>query len=189
MLNFLCQCTQARHIVEIGTLTGYSALWMLWSLTALVAPKARLVSFEKDPEHARISRSILQRAAAAWWPNPDLRPFVDIIEGDAEEQLELYSAGLQQQNLPAIDCVFIDGNKGAYGQYLSWTEKNLKKSGLILADNIFLKGQVYGVDRQRFSEKQIQTLKIFNERLADSTLYASMIIPSMEGMFAARKNF
>ena len=185
MLNTLIGLSDCRHFVEIGSLTGYSSLWVLWSFkNSTSAGPARLATFEKNSVHAQVTRQILDKAVETWWPRGQ-RPSVEVIEGDAESELENYAKRFSGQ----VDGIFIDGNKAAYGKYLDWSEKHLKQNALILADNVFLRGQVYGASGSHFSPKQIQVMHKMNERLADGRRYQSFLIPSMEGLFVALKKF
>lgn len=155
-----------KKFVEIGTLTGASALWILHGMGA----KGQLWTMEKDPEHAKAAKKILKSFKNA-----------KVIEGDAEETLKtLEEAG-------PFDGIFIDGNKSAYGRYLDWAEENLKKGALIIADNIFLGGGVFTGNTARFSKKQIEIMREFNRRLADPEKYQSCVIPTGEGLFMAIK--
>jgi predicted O-methyltransferase YrrM len=180
LIAFLVAQSDCCQAVEIGTLTGYSGLWILWALRGQPAKEISFTSFEKDPVHADISRQILEEATKDWWKDPVARPQVRLIEGDAEEKLREFDS-------TNLDLVFIDGNKAAYGRYLDWTENNLQAGGLLIADNVFLAGQVYEEVAEGFSAKQIAVMKAFNQRLADSTKWQSALIPSSEGLFVARK--
>ena len=173
LLSTLLKIHQSKKVVEIGTLTGLSAQYIFESLPV----DGQLWTFEKNLEHADRSQKIFVQI-----PNAENR--LHLIVGDAKEKLEeINSQG-------PFDAVFIDGNKAAYGDYLAWTEKHLRKGGLIMADNVFLAGAVWGgTTAQKFNEKQIQVLRKFNERLADASLYDSMLVPTYEGLFVAVKRF
>ena len=127
LLRFFVSQYRCQKFIEIGTLTGYSALWILKGMGAA----GKLWTFEKDARHAEKARATLQDF-----------PQARVLEGDAEENL------LKIEADGPFDGIFIDGNKAAYGRYLNWAEKNLKKGGLILADNIFLGGGVWGSQQQ-----------------------------------------
>ena len=180
LIAFQVSLSKCCHALEIGALTGYSGLWILWALRDQQVNKISFTSFEKDPVHADISRQILEEATGDWWKDPAGRPQVRVIEGDAEEKLREFDS-------TNLDLVFIDGNKAAYGKYLDWTEKNLQAGGLLIADNVFLAGQVYEEVAEGFSAKQVTVMKAFNQRLTDSTKWQSALIPSSEGLFLARK--
>jgi predicted O-methyltransferase YrrM len=169
LMSTLIRSHGCKKFVEIGTLTGASALWILQGL----GNDGELWTFEKDVKHADEAKKVLANGK------------VNIITGDAVETL----ASIEKEG--PFDGIFIDGNKGAYGHYLDWAEKNLKKGALILADNVFLRGSVFEevVESNVFSKKQIEVMRAFNRRLADPSLYAGSIVPTSEGLFIATKLF
>ncbi|WP_413289092.1 O-methyltransferase [Bdellovibrio sp. HCB337] len=172
LLSFLIRLHKCRKFVEVGTLTGLSAQYILEGMDG----EGTLWSLEKAEVHA-------QKAQAALADHP-AGSKAHLLVGDARVTLEsLASEG-------PFDGIFIDGNKAAYGDYLTWAEKNVRKGGLIIADNVFLSGAVWGdPTQQKFNDKQIKALQDFNKRLADSTLYESVLIPTAEGMNVAVKLF
>lgn len=178
LLRFLVQQIQSKKHVEIGTLTGFSALMVSDGMSE----GGEIWTFEKSSTHAQAARDVF-----AGRDSKNIQ--IHLIEGDAEETLP----GIE--NKGPFDSIFIDGNKGAYGRYLDWSEKNLRKGGLILADNVFLGGSVYTVNgdeengQSRFSSKQVEVMKDVNRRLADPKRYRSVLVPTAEGLFIAEKLF
>ena len=174
MMSIFIQMHHCRKFVEVGTLTGLSALWILQGLE----DGGELWTLEKDEQHARAAKNIFRKHHLT-----GSQKKVHLIEGDAQQTLtSIESEG-------PFDGIFIDGNKSAYGAYLDWAEKNLKKGALIIADNVFLGGAVFTGNKATFSKKQIDVMKSFNERLSDPTRYASAIVPTGEGLFIAIKLF
>lgn len=174
LMSTLIQMHRCHKFVEVGTLTGLSALWILQGLEK----GGELWTLEKDEKHAKVAREIFEKYQKT---NADKK--VHLVEGDAQKTLtSLESKG-------PFDGIFIDGNKSAYGAYLDWAEKNLRKGALILADNVFLGGAVLTGNKAVFSKKQIDVMKNFNERLADPKRYRSVIAPTGEGLFIAIKLF
>jgi predicted O-methyltransferase YrrM len=174
LLSFLVRMQRCRKFVEIGTLTGLSAQYILEGL----GEQGELWSLEKTELHA-------QKALAALAEHPAAKN-VHIIVGDARVTLETLKAQ------GPFDGVFIDGNKAAYGDYLAWAEANVSPGGLIIADNVFLNGAVWGDKEgqsQKFSEKQVKVMQTFNHRLSDPVLYDSVLLPTKEGMHFAVKKF
>lgn len=173
VLRFLVHLSQCKKFVEIGTLTGFSALALLQGLSQ----DGELWTFEKNPEHAKLAKEILD----SFISQSDQK--IQVIVGDAETQLpSIEGSG-------PFDGIFIDGNKAAYGRYLNWAEKNIKQGGLIIADNVFLEGRVWGEKGEKFSDKQINVMKEFNLRLSDPNKYLFSLLPTSEGLIAARKLF
>ncbi|ASD65048.1 O-methyltransferase [Bdellovibrio bacteriovorus] len=170
LIQTLVRTHGCRKFVEIGTLTGLSAQYIFDALPE----GGELWTLEKDPKHGEYSSQIFAQLDQS-------KKKIHLVMGDAREELEKIAA------LGPFDGVFIDGNKAAYFDYLTWAEKNLRQGGLILADNIFLSGSVWGEPAQKFSDKQVRIMQDFNKRLADPTLFESAIIPTFEGLYIALK--
>lgn len=169
ILSTVIQLHQPKKMIEIGTLTGYSALWIARSMQ-----QGQLFTIEKDPKHAEMAKATLAKMKSSVQ--------VNVLNGDAREVLK----DLAKQG--PFDAIFIDGNKAAYGDYLDWAEENIRAGGLILADNVFAGGGVYGQGDGRFTDKMINVLKELNQRLADPKKYSGFLFPTAEGLFVARKN-
>lgn len=175
-----------RHLssfVEVGTLTGYSALWILEALGA----QAILWTLEKDPKHFAHAKETFLAVGKKVVDDPDRCEFVIgnkrviLVLGDARQTIEAIESD--------IEGVFIDANKAAYGDYLAWAETKLPSGGIILGDNVFLQGRVYGDEAaQNFSEKQVGVMREFNRRLLDEKKFRSQIVPTAEGLLFAIKN-
>lgn len=174
LISFLTAQSQCKKFVEIGTLTGYSALWISQGMDQ-ASEVGQLWTIEKDPLHAQAAREVLGQYKG--------KTKIQVVEGDAREALQ----SIEVQG--PFDGAFIDGNKSAYLDYLDWCEKNLSQGGLIIADNIFLRGSVWGVQDTPFSDKQIQIMQEFNRRLLDLKKYRSCVIPTFDGIMAAVKLF
>lgn len=171
LIKTLVSLHQTRKFVEIGTLTGLSAQYLFDALPE----GGELWTLEKDPRHGVMAEKVFSQIDQS-------KKKIHLVMGDAREELEKLSVQ------GPFDGVFIDGNKAAYFDYLMWAEKNLRSGGLILADNIFLSGAVWGeATQQKFSEKQIRIMREFNERLANPELYEAAIVPSYEGLYVAIK--
>ena len=170
ILQLLVMATEAEKVVEIGTLTGLSALYILECLK----PNGKLWTLEKSPEHAALAATVLEDYIK--------KNQCHILIGDAKEEL----AGLAVEG--PFDAVFIDGNKAAYLDYFNWAVKNIKIGGLIVADNVFLAGSVWGeATTQRFSEKQVNVVNEMNRvAFADKNLKA-VILPTEEGLLVCKK--
>jgi caffeoyl-CoA O-methyltransferase len=117
MLRLLTEATGARKVVEIGTSTGYSGLWLC---LALQKTGGRLTTFEIDPRRAAMAREHFKQAG--------VDGLVKVIEGDAHETVS--------QLREPIDLVFIDADKEGYADYLTQLLPLVRPGGLILADNM-----------------------------------------------------
>ncbi|MGZ6469766.1 MAG: O-methyltransferase [Bdellovibrio sp.] len=171
LIKTLVKIHGTKRFVEIGTLTGLSAQYIFEAMP----DGGELWTLEKDPQHGKMAQEIFSKLDQS-------RKKIHLVLGDARQELEKISAQ------GPFDGVFIDGNKAAYYDYLIWAEKNLRSGGLILADNVFLSGAVWGEStQQRFSDKQIKVMQEFNRRLADPNLYEGVIAPTFEGLYVAIK--
>lgn len=176
--HFLRWCVEQSHAtkaLEIGTLTGLSGIYILDGLQS----NGALWTLDKNPEHMKYAEPILQQFATSCGKQ------VHLLLGDARETL------LQAEKEAPFDFIFIDGNKAAYLDYLLWSEKNLKPGGYLLADNVFLSGAVgeqeHAVIEQKFSKKQIQVMRDFNQRLLHSDQWRACFVPTSEGFILAQK--
>ncbi len=160
---------KCKNFVEIGSLTGFSAIFIL---NALVSG-GQLYCFEKNPKWVLF---LEQNLSLLLKLKLNSQKTFKIIPGDALENLKLLSINHK------IDGFFIDANKSAYLDYLQIAEKLLSPGGLVIADNVFLNGSVWGEDNSRFSKRQIEVMKAFNQRIFDSKFYDSFIIDSSDGL-------
>jgi predicted O-methyltransferase YrrM len=117
MLRLLTEAAGARNVVEIGTSTGYSGLWLC---LALQKTGGKLTTFEIDPGRAAEARKHFQQAGVG--------PMVTVVEGDAHENVKRLKE--------PIDVVFIDADKQGYVDYLSRLLPLVRPGGLILAHNV-----------------------------------------------------
>lgn len=168
LLHFFIRLIRAKTVVEIGTLYGYSTVWMAEALPE----DGKIVSIEKNPENFERAMTLVKAAPAA--------SKIDLRCGDAVELL-------RELDLTA-DLVFIDADKGNYANYLSWAVRHVRPGGLIIGDNTFLFGHMIGEDRgERAGEKAIAAMTAFNETLAKSDEFVSIMIPTFEGMTVAMR--
>ncbi|MEE6179820.1 O-methyltransferase [Mycobacterium sp. 050134] len=122
-LSLLAGATQARRILEIGTLGGFSTIW----LARGAGPEGRVVTLEYEPRHAEVARANLQRAGLA--------DRVEVIVGAALDTLPTVGGG-------PFDLVFIDADKENYPAYLQWAVRLARPGALIVADNVIREGEV-----------------------------------------------
>jgi predicted O-methyltransferase YrrM len=120
-LRLLTEAAGAKTVVEIGTSTGYSGLWLC---LALQRTGGRLITFELDPGRAAAARKNFQQAG--------VDSMVTVVEGDAHQKV----ATLQGP----IDVVFIDADKEGYVDYLVKLLPRVRPGGLLLAHNVGMPG-------------------------------------------------
>ncbi|MCB9025732.1 MAG: O-methyltransferase [Bdellovibrionaceae bacterium] len=172
LLQFFVRLHKVKRIVEIGTLYGYSALWLARGLPT----EGMIYCLEKDPENFIKARDLLKQS--------EVSEKVEVIQGEALDSLKLLT------KKGPFDMVFIDANKAGYLSYLDWAEENVRAGGLIIGDNTFLFGNVFNDRSQAHlpsNETQVQVMREFNQRLANPLKYNSILIPTHEGMTIAQK--
>lgn len=128
LLHLLARIHGARNILEIGTLGGYSTIWLARALPP--APQGKLITLEYDPKHADIARANLARAG--------LSNSVELILGRALDTLPQLAA----QNRGPFDLVFVDADKPSNPDYFQWALRLSRKGGVIVIDNVVRKGAV-----------------------------------------------
>ena len=126
MLHLLARLVGARRILEIGTLGGYSTIWLARALE----PGGSLVTLEVDARHAEVARRNLVRASLA--------AVVDVRVGPALDTL----AALEREGAAPFDLAFIDADKANNPQYIEWAIRLGRPGTLIVVDNAVWKGTI-----------------------------------------------
>jgi len=163
LLQLVTVAVRARRALEIGTLAGYSAVWIARGLP----PGGRLVTLEHDPEHAAVARETFEAAAVS-----------DRVEVRVGEALELLAA------LPGaepFDVAFLDAAKEEYPAYLELVLPRLRPGGALLADNALLRGRVIEPD----GSEEARAMRDFNERVANDPRLVSTLIPVRDGVLVS----
>lgn len=119
LLTLLTRLVNAKTVVEVGTLAGYSAIALAHGL----APGGAVHTIEFDPKHAAIARQNIADAG--------LEKCITVHLGNALDILPAL------EHLAPLDVVFIDADKGNYDRYGEWAAKNIRPGGLLLGDNAF----------------------------------------------------
>ncbi len=164
LLYFLTQISQAKTVVEIGTLYAYST----WHIAQALPEGGRVFTLDISLERHSKSQKILKGAKES--------QKIQWMSGKAEDSLKAL------KRLAPFDMVFIDADKDGYLDYLDWAEKHLKKGGLLVADNTLLFGAVYGEASRSPKQKTVQAMIEFNKRLSDSSRWTGALIPTAEGL-------
>ncbi len=164
-LALLVQAIQAKLVIEIGTLAGYSTAWMARALQ----PGGRLISLDKSAKHAAVARANMLRLR--------LDDRVEIRQGEASRLLE----GLN--DLAPFDMVFIDAEKSGYPAYYNWAISNVRQGGMVAAHNALWGGSVAA----EHSGEAIDQIKAFNRMVAADAWVISSIYPAGDGTLVAVK--
>ncbi len=160
LLQILARAVKARRILEVGTLGGYSTIWLARAL-----PKnGRLISLEADPKHAMVARGNIERAG--------LSKVVEIRLGRAQETLPQ----VLRQHLGPFDLTFIDADKRGYPEYFVWALKLSHPGSLIVADNVIRDGAVAD---PRSKDPNVRAIRQFNKLLAAEPRVAATAIQTV----------
>ncbi len=146
-LYLLAKLCGAKRILEIGTLAGYSAIWLARALPA----DGRLISLEYDAGHASLATANIARAGLA--------DQVTVLVGPALETLAEIAS---RRDLP-FDLIFIDADKTGYPDYLGWAIRLARPGSLILADNVVREGEVLDPGS---TDESVLAARAFNAMLA-----------------------
>lgn len=164
LLQFLATACQAHKILEIGSLGGYSGLWLARALPAT----GRLITLEVNPEHAQIAREVFQHAGVG-------------------EQTEVH-VGRALEVLPSLvgeapfDLIFIDANRSPYPKYLDWALRLARPGSIIVGDNCIMEGEVFGSPEETGSPKECAGLAEFNRRLSSDPRLVSLALCSDDAL-------
>ena len=147
LLQLLARLQGARNILEIGTLGGYSTIWLARALPA----GGRLITLESDPNHAKVATANIARAGLA--------KVVELRLGRAIATLPQLAA----EGKGPFDFIFIDADKENIADYFSWSIQLSRPGSLIIVDNVVRKGAV--VDAAS-TDPDVQGVRQLNELLA-----------------------
>lgn len=169
LLRLLAEIAGARRILEIGTLGGYSTIYLARALPE----SGVVVSLELDREHAEVARRNIERAGLAGR--------VEVRVGDARELL----AAMVEEGTEPFDLIFIDADKGNYPEYLERAVELSRPGSLVLADNTIRGGSV--LDPR---DDSARATREFNENLARDPRLSAVILPILreriDGLAIAR---
>jgi predicted O-methyltransferase YrrM len=160
LLQMLAQIVGARSILEIGTLGGYSTIWLARGLRA----GGRLITLEVDPKHAEVAQLNVARAG--------LRDVVDVRIGNAVEILPQLSA----ERRGPFDLIFIDADKPNIPTYFEWALKLSRPGTLIIVDNVVRDGAVIDADS---SDPSVQGVRRFIELLGAESRASGTVIQTV----------
>jgi predicted O-methyltransferase YrrM len=160
MLELLARGVAARRVLEIGTLGGYSAIWLARALP----PDGRLVTLELNPRHAEVARRNVDRAG--------IGDRVEIRVGPAQESLR----ALAREGGTPFDFVFIDADKVGYADYFRLSLPLCRTGAMLVADNIVREGEVANASS---ADANVVAVRHFNEVVAAEPRVSATIIQTV----------
>jgi len=156
-LQVLALLCNAKNILELGTLAGYSTIWMARAL-----PKdGNLITLEYDPKHAAVAQKNIERAGVAGQVQIRTGKALDILP-----QLHAEGAG-------PFDMIFIDADKPPYADYFEWALKLARPGTLIVVDNVIRDGKVLN---ENSTDAAVNGAQRFNKVLGASTAVTATIL-------------
>jgi predicted O-methyltransferase YrrM len=164
LLHVLLRAAGAARVLELGSLGGYSGVWLARALP----PHGSLVTIEIDPRHAELARRAYKEAGVA--------DRVRVIEGAALDVLPTLA--------PGFDAVFLDADKAPLPRYFDWAVRLLRTGGLLLCDNAFYEGAVADpADRS----DNVVGVREYNRLAATDRRVVSAVIPIRDGVAVSVK--
>ena len=162
LLELLARALQARTILEIGTLGGYSTLWLARGL----APGGRIVTLEVDPKHAAVAKRNFERAGRSG--------VIELKLGSARETLPR----MVEERAGPFDLVFVDADKPSLPDYFDWSLRLSRPGTLIVIDNVVREGDV--VDAKS-PDASVQGVRRMNEHIAAEPRVSATTIQTVGG--------
>ena len=160
LLHVLARLVNAKKILEVGTLGGYSTIWMAKALPA----GGKLITLEYEKKHADIAQKN--------FVNAGLDKLIEIRLGKAIELMPV----LLKENAGPFDMIFIDADKQPYAEYFEWALKLSRPGTLIIADNVIREGKVLDANSK---DEMVQGVKRFNEALAKNKAVTATIMQTV----------
>jgi predicted O-methyltransferase YrrM len=160
LLHILARAIGAGAILEVGTLGGYSTIWLARALP----PGGRLVTLEADPKHAEVARANIEHAG--------LSRSVEVRLGRALETLPK----LEAESAGPFDFTFIDADKPSTPDYFRWAVKLSRPGSLIVVDNVVRHGEVADAAS---GDPNVQGMRRFNEVLAAEKRVSATVLQTV----------
>jgi len=160
MLMLLAQIQGAKNILEIGTLGGYSTIWMARALPE----DGRIITLEYEPKHAEVAQENIARAGFA--------DQVEVRVGLAVDNL----AKIEEEGFEPFDLIFIDADKPSNPEYIQYALKFSRSGTLIIADNIARGGAVVDADTD---DESVQGIRQMNEFIANEPRFDATAVQTV----------
>jgi predicted O-methyltransferase YrrM len=159
-LELMIRATGAQRVLEIGTLGGYSTIWM----ARAVGASGKVITLELERRHAEIAQCNFEKAGVA--------ERIDLRIGPASQSL----AALAVEGAAPFDFIFIDADKAGYPEYLQWSLKLSRPGTLIIADNVVRDGKVIEPDNP---DPNIRGVRRFTELVAAEPRLSTTVLQTV----------
>lgn len=164
VLSMLSHMIKPKHILEIGTYTGYSAL----SLAEGLAKNGKLITIDVNEE--------LESQVNGYFHESPFKDQIEFMIGNAQEIIPNLSY--------EWDMVFIDADKSSYSNYFELTLPQLKSGGFLIIDNVLWSGKVAESDK---NDKATESMRAFNKMVNNHPGVQSVLFPIRDGLMILRK--
>jgi predicted O-methyltransferase YrrM len=159
-LQVLVRAAGATRVLEVGTLGGYSAIWMARAMS----DGGSILSLEIEPAHAAFARRYIERAG--------LSRSIEVRVGAALQLLPTLDG-------EKFDVVFLDADKETLPTYLDWALRLLRPGGMVIADNALRGGKVADPSDD---DPQLRAIREFNRKLASDPRITGLVVPIGDGV-------
>lgn len=167
-LQVLLRSIGARRVLEVGTLGGYSAIWMARALP----PDGLVVTLEREERYAAFARRYVARAGLA--------AAVDVRQGRALDVLPSLDG-------EEFDVVYLDADRVPMATYFDWAMRLVRLGGMIVAHNALLGGRV-AAQASRTDDEDVRAVRAFNTRVAGERRATSILVPAYDGFIVSVVN-
>jgi caffeoyl-CoA O-methyltransferase len=171
MLAALSGDEGSRLAVEVGTLAGYSGIWIARGLGA----EGRLICLEPDPRHADFAERSFREAGLE-----------ERVEVRREEGIPALIRLAEEEGNESVDLIFIDAIKTEYPEYLRLARPLVRPGGILVADNVLGTGS-YWIDSPPGLSENRDAVDRFNREVAADPLFEAVIVPLRQGLLVARR--
>lgn len=163
LLAMLARASGARLVLEVGVAIGYTTLHLARALPAF----GKVIALEADMHLASVAKTYLARDPAG--------ARVEILLGDAHESMQALKE--------TFDLVFIDADKRSYAAYVDLALPRLKRSGLVVLDDVLMNGRVAeGVGDDSWTQESVDGMRALNELLAADGRFSYVVLPVGDGV-------
>lgn len=169
IIALILKLINAKKALEVGTLNGYSAAWILNAM----GKEGKLDCLEIASDAIARAQQNLEAL--------NILDQVNFVLGDAKESMN------KMLGIELYDAIFIDADKASYMHYLNCAKQLVRKGGVIILDNVFLFGSVYDEPVRDVNPATIKVMREVNESMFQDGEFCTSILPTQEGMMVSFK--